>query len=136
MRTQQQTKTSNPTSNQVSNQNFQSAHVENLESLYKPTKAPTESLVNIQRRVMNLASDWEKIKMKYTALHVAAVRNMVPEVEGMILGGMSVDVLDNNSCTPLHRAAYAGATDAIKTLLKFKSNIEARDSFGWTSLLW
>ena len=136
IRTQQQTKTSNSRPNQVANRNSQSAYVENLESLYKPIKAPTEPLVSIQRRVMQLASDWENIKMKYTALHVAAVRNMVPEVESMILQGMSVDILDKNSCTPLHRAAYAGATDAIKTLLKFKSNIEAKDSFGWTPLLW
>ena len=140
IRTQQQTKTSNSRPNyqvsNVNNRNSQSAHVENLESLYKPTKALTEPLVSIQRRVMQLASDWEAINMKYTALHVAAVRNMVPEVESMILQGMSVDILDKNSCTPLHRAAYAGATDAIKTLLKFKSNIEAKDSFGWTPLLW
>ena len=136
IRTQQQTKTSNSRPNQVANRNSQSAHVENLESLYKPIKAPTEPLVSIQRRIMQLASDWEAINMKYTALHVAAVRNMVPEVESMILQGMSVDILDKNACTPLHRAAYAGATDAIKTLLKFKSNIEAKDSFGWTPLLW
>ena len=107
-----------------------------MESLYNPIKAPTEPLVSIQRRVTQLASDWEAINMKYTALHVAAVRNMAPEVESMILQGMSVDILDKNSCTPLHRAAYAGATDAIKSLLKFKSNIEAKDSFGWTPLLW
>ncbi len=59
-----------------------------------------------------------------TALHIAAFNNSKAFLE-LLLVHTKVDInaLDGNNVTPLMRAIYSGAYDAIKLLLRFKPDI-------------
>ena len=59
-----------------------------------------------------------------TALHIASFNNSKSFLE-LLLVHTKVDInaLDNSSVTPLMRAIYSSAYDAVKVLLRFKPDI-------------
>ncbi|KAJ1445163.1 ankyrin repeat-containing domain protein [Pelagophyceae sp. CCMP2097] len=67
----------------------------------------------------------------YAALHLAAQHDHVDIVRYLVERGAPVDGGAGAACTPLHRAAYAGAAAACGILLRAGADVAARDaSFG------
>jgi ankyrin repeat protein len=55
----------------------------------------------------------------------------------MLACGFEADARDKDNVTPLHRAAMGGHPDAVRTLLKFGADVNARDGmFSATPLVW
>lgn len=74
---------------------------------------------------------------KYSSIHVAAETNLVDKLEILLsLGTISIDSIDLEGCTALHRGSQAGSLEAVELLIKHKSNMEARDDRGYTPLMW
>ena len=68
---------------------------------------------------------------KYSSIHVAAETNLVDKLEILLsLGTISIDSIDLEGCTALHRGSQAGSLEAVELLIKHKSNMEARDDRG------
>ena len=92
------------------------------------TAAQTNDIDTITARVeQNPASASKLDAYGYSALHYAAQHNHLQIVELLLTKGCSVD---GNSCgaTPLHRAAYAGSTDACRLLLKAHADVNVMDT--------
>merc|ERR1711871_88350 len=74
-----------------------------------------------------------------TPLHIAA-RSLAFDgpvrVKLLAINGADVDTVTSNvaSCTPLHLAAAAGASDNVKMLLELGANTTAVDASGCTAL--
>lgn len=62
----------------------------------------------------------------YTALHLAAQHNHFRIVEFLLASGASPD--PGTPCTPLHRAAYAGALESVRLLIEAGASLAAVDS--------
>ena len=72
---------------------------------------------------------------KYSSIHVAAETNLVDKLEILLsLGTISIDSIDLEGCTALHRGSQAGSLEAVELLIKHKSNLEARDDRGEISM--
>ena len=70
-------------------------------------------------------------KYGFTALHYAAQGNHVVIVDLLLARGARPDGAPSSRCTPLHRAAAAGATATCSMLLESGANVDATDtSFG------
>jgi ankyrin repeat protein len=64
-------------------------------------------------------------KAQYTGLHAAAARGDVAEIARLAAGGAKVDARDGYARTPLHVAAYARHSDAMRALVKAGANPNA-----------
>jgi len=92
------------------------------------TAAQTNDLVSVQGRVAQNPALASKVDAYgYTALHYAAQQNHVAVVAFLLANGCPADA---NACgaTPLHRAAYAGSTEACALLLGAGADVHARDT--------
>ena len=67
----------------------------------------------------------------YTALHLAAQHDHIAIVRYLLERGACVDGPRESACTPLHRAAFAGALESCQALVASGADLEAVDtSFG------
>ena len=92
------------------------------------TAAQTNDIDTITARVEQNPTSASKLDAYgYSALHYAAQHNHLQIVELLLGKGCPVD---GNSCgaTPLHRAAYAGSTEACRLLLKAHADVNAMDT--------
>jgi len=55
-----------------------------------------------------------KDKNGMTALHLAAEKNYFEGVKILLQAGASIDILDNENRTPLHRGSFGGNIDIVK----------------------
>jgi ankyrin repeat protein len=70
-------------------------------------------------------------------MHRPAEAGLASVLETMLACGFEPDVRDKDNVTPLHRAAMAGHPEAVRVLLKFGANVNARDGmFQATPLVW
>ncbi|HWV98785.1 MAG TPA: ankyrin repeat domain-containing protein [Candidatus Acidoferrum sp.] len=70
-------------------------------------------------------------------MHVPAERGDVAALETMLTCGFDPNAKDNESVTPLHRAAMAGRTEAVRLLLAHGASVKALDGmFAATPLVW
>ena len=70
-----------------------------------------------------------------TALHMAAHKNCVEVVKGMLeVKQCEVNAVDNEGRTALHHAAAQGFVTVAQALWSAKCNIEAPDNHGWTGV--
>lgn len=71
----------------------------------------------------------------YTALHFACRLGSVAIVRFLLQHGARTDVVTRTSnSTPLHYAAANGKTDAVRMLIDFKADVNAKDKWGTTPL--
>ncbi|MGC4962710.1 ankyrin repeat domain-containing protein [Gordonia sp. DT101] len=63
-------------------------------------------------------------------LHYAALENDVEQVKSLLSAGVSPDVRDKASWTPLHFAAQDNALDAAKVLVDAGADVNAQDEHG------
>lgn len=67
----------------------------------------------------------------------AAIRaNDLPKLESMLKQGASVNTKDNHDVTPLMYAAAAGSVEAMKLLIDKGADVNARNMFESTALIW
>lgn len=90
--------------------------------------------VDIVKVLIDAGADPRRMLMSGSALHVAAASNHVEVVYTLLIGGASVDQLDDCSCTALHYAAQSGHASIADYLLRAGAQINARQSQGATSL--
>ncbi|XP_067013103.2 transient receptor potential channel pyrexia isoform X1 [Anabrus simplex] len=79
----------------------------------------------------------EKNSRGQTALHLAARAQSLECVEALLsVGGCDVNVLDNDLRTPLHSAVGKAlqAYDVAELLIGWKSDVNAKDKYGYTPL--
>jgi ankyrin repeat protein len=70
-------------------------------------------------------------------MHVPAERGDVAALEAMLECGFDPNAKDNEGVTPLHRAAMAGRTEAVRLLLAHGASVNALDGmFSATPLVW
>ena len=70
-------------------------------------------------------------------LHRPAESGNARVLDTMLACGFEPDARDNDNVTPLHRAAMGGHPDAVRTLLKFGADVNAKDGmFAATPLVW
>jgi ankyrin repeat protein len=70
-------------------------------------------------------------------LHRPAESGNAAVLETMLACGFNRDARDHDNVTPLHRAAMAGYPDAVRVLLKFGADVDARDGmFSASPLVW
>jgi hypothetical protein len=70
-------------------------------------------------------------------LHRPAESGNAAVLETMLMCGFEPDARDRDNVTPLHRAAMGGHPDAVRVLLKFGADVNARDGmFSATPLVW
>jgi ankyrin repeat protein len=70
-------------------------------------------------------------------MHVPAERGDVAALETMLKCGFDPNAKDNEGVTPLHRAAMAGRTEAVRLLLAHGASVNALDGmFSATPLVW
>ena len=63
-------------------------------------------------------------------LHVAASKNQCNIMHMLLKKRVSVNVIDNHMATPLHFACFAGANEAVETLLWHGANVLSKDVQG------
>ena len=69
----------------------------------------------------------------FLALHCASSRGHSDCIKILIdKCKCSVDIMDNNNCTPIFYAATLGKEDACKTLIKYRANLHVQDCKGRT----
>lgn len=67
------------------------------------------------------------------ALHCASSRNHLDCIQVLIENcKTSVDIMDNNNCTPIFYAATLGQLDACNLLIKYGANLHVQDCKGRT----
>jgi ankyrin repeat protein len=70
-------------------------------------------------------------------MHVPAERGDVAALKTMLTCGFDPNAKDNEAVTPLHRAAMAGRTEAVRLLLAHGASVNALDGmFSATPLVW
>jgi ankyrin repeat protein len=70
-------------------------------------------------------------------MHVPAERGDVAALGAMLTCGFDPNAKDNEGVTPLHRAAMAGRTEAVRLLLAHGASVNALDGmFSATPLVW
>lgn len=69
-----------------------------------------------------------------TAMHLAASKNRIEQVERLISNGGYVVVRDNRRVLPIHRAAAIGSVPLIDLLINHNSPVAAPDADGLTPL--
>ena len=92
------------------------------------TAAQTNDIDTITAKMEQNPSSASKLDAYgYSALHYAAQHNHLQIVEMLLAKGCPVD---GNSCgaTPLHRAAYAGSTEACRLLLIAHADVNVMDT--------
>ena len=70
------------------------------------------------------------------AFYAAIRANDLPRVDEMLKQGASANLKDDRGLTPLMYAAIAGSTDAMKLLLDKGADVNARNAFASTALMW
>ena len=96
----------------------------------------TDSLDVIKQRVMANATEEMVLAWKYQPIHVASALNLIDEMKLLFAFGGTVDQLDANECTALHRAAENGSVLACEMLIQHKANVDARDVDQMTPLMY
>jgi thiamine pyrophosphate-dependent acetolactate synthase large subunit-like protein len=92
------------------------------------TAAQTNDIDSITTRIEQNASLASKLDAYgYSALHYAAQHNHIQIVQLLLTKGCPADA---NSCgaTPLHRASYAGSTEACRLLLVAGADVNSIDT--------
>ncbi|XP_048877929.1 ankyrin repeat and SOCS box protein 13-like isoform X4 [Brienomyrus brachyistius] len=69
-----------------------------------------------------------------TAVHEAACRGHVPELQRLIRSGASVNMVAVDSITPLHEACIQGQAQCVRLLLDAGAQVDARNIDGSTPL--
>ena len=70
-------------------------------------------------------------------LHRPAESGNAAVLETMLACGFETEARDKDQVTPLHRAAMAGQVDAVRVLLKYGADVNARDGmFSAAPLVW
>lgn len=57
-------------------------------------------------------------------------------VELLVNGGANVNIIDQDKCTPLHKAAGGGYHRAVESLIKAGADVNATEYSGSTPLHW
>ncbi len=70
-----------------------------------------------------------------TALHRAAMKGNVKEVERLLASGANVDARTPARLTPLHFAAENGYLEIVQVLLKHGADIDARNDDGYVRFI-
>jgi ankyrin repeat protein len=85
----------------------------------------------------NPALRGELSREHHLMMHVPAERGDVAALETMLICGFDPNAKDNEGVTPLHRAAMAGSTEAVRVLLAHGASVNALDGmFSATPLVW
>lgn len=69
-----------------------------------------------------------------TALHRAAERGRVDQIEALIAAGADVEATSEGGSTALHAAALAGLLEPIELLIAAGADVNAPNAEGWTPL--
>jgi WD40 repeat protein/ankyrin repeat protein len=93
-----------------------------------------EMLKFLKKRGANLLAKEGDINVGSTPLHRAAAGNAVNAIKWFLEQeqGIFIDLLRDDDCTPLHRAAYRGANEAAELLVQRGAKIDALNKDGKT----
>lgn len=72
-------------------------------------------------------ADWYEAERLHRAAHDGDVR----EIERLVLAGSDVNLFDDMAYTPLHHAVMGVSADAVQTLLRHGTLVNANDHEYW-----
>lgn len=71
--------------------------------------------------------------MQILALHCASSRGYIDCIRVLIeICKVSIDIMDNNNCTPIFYAATLGQVEACEVLINYGANLHVQDCKGRT----
>ena len=86
-------------------------------------------------RFINAGKDLDVLHthLGVSALHASAEFNHIRVIKLLLVAGASIDNLDTKGQTPLHLAAAAGRTEALRLLLERRSDKHIKSKRGKTA---